>query len=81
MEKEALALVFGIKKFHQYFFGRKFTLFKALTTILGPRTGIPTLAASRLQRWALILSAYMYEIMFRPTLEHSNAGFTSTGRG
>ena len=29
-----------------------------LVTIFGPRTGVPTLAAARLQRWAIILSAY-----------------------
>lgn len=52
LEKEALALIFGIKKFHQYLFGRKFTLItdhKPLMTILGPKKAIPPLAAARLQ--------------------------------
>ena len=67
IEKEALSLIFGIKKFHRYLFGRCFTLVtdhKPLTTILGPKKGIPSLAAARLQRWALILSAYNYQIEF-----------------
>ena len=56
LEKEALALIFGIKKFHRYLYGRKFTLItdhKPLTTILGPKEGIPSLAAAHLQRWAI----------------------------
>ena len=76
VEKEALSLVFGVKKFHAYLYGRQFTLttdHKPLTTILGPKQGIPTLAAARLQRWALILSAYTYHIEFRPTGQHANA--------
>ena len=63
IEKEALSLVYGIKKFHSYLYGRKFTLVtdhKPLITVLGPKNGIPPMAAARLQRWALLLSAYIY---------------------
>lgn len=76
VEKEALSLVFRVKKFHLYLYGRKFTLttdHKPLTTILGPKQGVPTLAAARLQRWALMLAAYTYDIEFRPTGQHANA--------
>ena len=31
------------------------------------------MAASRLQRWAMIFSAYTYEIQYKATKEHSNA--------
>lgn len=76
IEKEALGLVFGVMKFHEYLFGRKFLLLtdhKPLLKILGPKTGIPTLAAARMQRWALILAAYTYEIQYKTSEQHSNA--------
>ena len=76
IEKEALSLVYGIRKFHQYLYGRSFVLVtdhKPLTTVLGPKNGIPPLAAARLQRWALLLSAYSYTIEFKPTRQHANA--------
>ena len=76
LEKEALSLIFGVKKFHQYLYGRQFMLVtdhKPLMTILGPKKGIPSLAAARLQRWAVLLSAYRYDIKFKPTDAHANA--------
>jgi len=76
LEKEALSLVFGVKKFHQYLYGRSFILItdhQPLTTILGPKKGIPSLAAARLQRWALLLSAYQYTIQYKTSQAHSNA--------
>ena len=76
LKKEALSLIFGIQKFHQYLYGRKFTLItdhKPLTTILGPKKGIPSLAAAHLQRWAMQLAAYDYDIHYKPTTDHGNA--------
>ncbi|XP_033832445.2 uncharacterized protein K02A2.6-like [Periophthalmus magnuspinnatus] len=76
LEREALSIIFGVRKFHQYLYGRKFTLLtdhRPLTTILGPHTGIPSLAASRLQRWALLLSAHSYDIKYRKSDSHCNA--------
>ena len=76
IEKEALSIIFGIKKFHQYLYSRKFLLVtdhKPLVTILGPKSGIPTLAAARLQRWAILLSAYQYDIEYRSTAKHAHA--------
>ena len=80
VEKEALSLVFGVKRFHTYLYGRPFTLVtdhKPLTTILGPKKGIPPLAAAYLQRWAILLAAYSYHIEFRPTGAHANADVLS----
>ena len=49
IKREALSLVYGVKKFHQYIFGYRFTHHKPLLTIFGPKSGIPVMAASRLQ--------------------------------
>ena len=71
-KKEALSLVFGVKKFHQFLYGRHFTLVtdhKPLTAILGPKNGMPSLAAARKKRWALLLSGYSHDIHFH----HGNA--------
>ena len=68
-------MVFGIQKFHSFLYGREFTLYtdhKPLTTILSPKKGILSLS-TRLQRWALLLSAYNYKIVFKPTSAHANA--------
>ncbi|KAL0193255.1 hypothetical protein M9458_011551 [Cirrhinus mrigala] len=76
IEREALSIVFGVRKFYQYIFGRKFTLLtdhRPLTAIFGPYHGIPSLAASRMQRWALLLSAHTYDIKYRKSELHGNA--------
>ena len=81
VEKEALSLIFEVKRFHQYLYGRHFLLMtdhKPLTSILGPKNGIPPLAAARMQRWALLLSAYTYDIQFRSTKLHANADSLSS---
>ena len=75
-KKEALSLVYGVRRFHRYLYGRSFTLVtdnKLLTTLLSPHKGIPSLAAARLQRWAIILSGYQYQIEYKCTKDHGNA--------
>ena len=55
IEREALALVFGVKRFHQYLYGRKFTLLtdhQPLATILVAKKGILPIAAARLRHYS-----------------------------
>ena len=62
VEKRGLSnCVWGKKIPPIYIYGR-FTLVtdhKTLLTILGPKTGIPSLAAARMQRWSFLLSDYL----------------------
>ena len=80
IEKEAYSIVFGVKKFHRFLFGRPFTLVtdhKPLLMVLGPKGHIASVSASRLHRWAVILSAYDFNLEFRLTNQHTNADFLS----
>ena len=65
LEKVALSIIFGLKRFRQYLYGRSFTVLtdhRPLLTLFGPHQPIPAHSAARLQRWALILASYNYNI-------------------
>lgn len=62
LEREVLALVFGVTKFHDYLWGRPFTLVtdhKPLVGLLREDRQTPVMAAARIQRWSLLLGAYI----------------------
>jgi hypothetical protein len=74
IDREAYALIFGIKKFHQY--GRKFDLItdnKPVSQIFSPQKSLPLLTLSRMQHYAIFLQDYNYNIIYRSTNLHSNA--------
>ena len=76
IDKEALATVWGVKKFHNYLFGRNFTLLtdhEPLTSIFHPSKSLPAVTAARLQRYALFLVGFDYTIMYKNTKCHGNA--------
>lgn len=78
LDKEALALVFGVTKFYQYLWGRPFeavTDHKPLLGLLGQDRPVPTLASPRLVRWALLLSPYQYKLVYRAgkSIGHADA--------
>ena len=56
LDKEALAVVFVVKKFHQFLYGRHFKIYtdhKPLLELLHPKKATPLIASSSMQRWAL----------------------------
>ena len=76
IDKEAYAIIYGVKKFHQYLLGAKFTLItdhRPLTQIFSPTKGLPVHTAMRMQHYALILQGYNYNIKYRKSELHSNA--------
>ena len=74
--KEALSIVFGIKKFNQYLLDRILTIlsdYKPLQDLFTEDKPIPTLASARIKHWAIILGEYNYKVVYRPGVQHSNA--------
>ena len=76
LEKEGLSCIFGIKKFHDYLFGREFELVtdhKPLLGLLKEDRPVSPQASARIKRWSLFLSSYEYTLSFRRTGAHANA--------
>ena len=68
LEKEGLAIIFALKCFHHYIYGRHFIIesdHKPLSFLFSELKGIPVLASSGIQRWSLKLSAYHYSIQLQ----------------
>ena len=76
IQKEATAIIFGVRRFHQYLYGRSVpfvlrTDHKPLITIFGPNRGIPEVTANRLQRYSMFLSAYNFTIEYIRSADNS----------
>lgn len=72
-EKELLAIIFAVKHFRPYVYGRKFTLVtdhKALVWL--DQLKDPTIG-SRLARWKIKLQGYQYKIVYKPGRVNANA--------
>ena len=75
LEKEGLAIVFGVKRFHQYLYGRHFLIFsdhQPLRRRFSETKAVPPMASGRIQRWALTLSSYEYELRYRRGKDQGN---------
>ncbi|KAL5478092.1 hypothetical protein EMCRGX_G024972 [Ephydatia muelleri] len=76
LEKEGLACIFGVKRFHLYLYGRNITIVtdhKPLLQLFDPQRGIPMQVSGRIQRWIMTLAVYKYKLVFKKTEEHGNA--------
>lgn len=76
LEREAYGIIFGVTKFHDFLYGRKFVLItdnQPLAVIFGPKRAIPNIAAMRLQRWAVTLAAFDYTVQRKSTKDNANA--------
>ena len=76
LDKEGLAVIFGVSRFHKYLFGRPFTIVtdhKPLLSLFDEAKGIPQIVSPRIQRWAVTLMAYEYHIVYKAGKYHGNA--------
>ncbi len=74
--REALAIIYAVKKFHKYIWGLKFTIYtdhQALREVFNPMKSTPAVAVARLHRWANIMSMYDYKIVYRSAKQMQNA--------
>lgn len=75
-DREALAIVFGMKKFHKFVYGIRITIFtdcKPLIPILSQKKDLGSVINSRFLRWLLFLQNYDFEIRHRPKKFTGNA--------
>lgn len=76
IDKEAYGIIFGVKKFFYYLYGRNFTLYtdhRPLVQIFSPAKHLPTLTTTRMQHHALYLQTFRYDIKYKNTKDHANA--------
>ncbi len=77
------AIIIGVKKFHNFIYGRHFTIqsdHQLLSYLFDEQKGIPQHAPAFIQRWSLILSAYRYSIRCNSN-RHSSSSSSSQPKG
>jgi hypothetical protein len=76
IDKEAIAIIWGIKHFNVYLYGRQFVIVtdhQPLISIFNPTKATSVTMAARMQRYAVFLSGYTYTIRYKSTKLHRNA--------
>lgn len=75
-DREALAVVFGLKKFYKFVYGHHVSIFtdcEALPPIFSGRKDFGGVINSRFLRWLLFVQNYDFEIRHRPSKQTVNA--------
>ena len=78
VDREALAVAFGTRKFHLYLCGRHFTIVtdhKPLLGLLDATKATPAVCSPRILRWSVYLGGYDYDPVYRPghSIPHADA--------
>jgi len=74
IDREALGIIFAVKKFQQYLYGHHFILrtdHKPLVRLFGEHSEIPKVTSDRMTRWALFLSSFNYKIDYITSKENA----------
>lgn len=74
-DREGLAVLTGVKHFHYWLAGRRFVIrtdHRPLLGLLGENKPLPVMASPRVMRWALLLSAYQYQLCYVPGSQQGN---------
>ena len=72
IEKEALAIIEGVREWRRYLSGRKFTLVtdqKSVAFMFSP-TSRGKIKNDKIMRWRLELSCYSFDIKYKPGVDN-----------
>ena len=80
LDREAVAIVFALKKFYYYIYGKRFTLVtdsKALSRILNENSKLPAMTSARLLRYAAWLTNFDYIVQHKKSEEIAHVDYLS----
>lgn len=75
IHREALAVIFAIKRFHKFVYGYNFIVYtdhQPLEKLLGDQKALSNIVSVRFHRWILFLSNYNCHIKYRPGVKQQN---------
>ncbi|XP_054288291.1 uncharacterized protein K02A2.6-like [Macrosteles quadrilineatus] len=76
VDREALSIIGGVKKFHNYLYGRHFEIRTDHKPLLGLFTvdkQTPNTLSPRMIRWSILLNGYDFDLVYKPGISIPNA--------